>query len=185
MSASRIAQRYAKSLLDLAVEQGNLDQIAGEVKSFLSNVETSRELELLLESPIVSTAKKIECVEAIYGGKVSELFERFLKLVVRKRREGALPDIAQSFVRQYNKRNGIGMATVTVATEVSDDLLAEMRQIVLKNASNLKTVEFQTEIDPSIIGGFILEFDDQRYDASVASQLKTLKQKFSVSNSLN
>lgn len=185
MSASRIANRYAKSLLDLAIEQNQLDALSQEVKSFQASIAESRDLSLLLKSPIINPRKKLACVKAIYEGKVSQLFYNFLALVVQKRREIYLPEIANAFVQQFNEKKGIGTAVLITASPVNDELIERLQKMVLQNYKGIKTVEFTTKIDASLLGGFILEFNDQRYDSSVASQLKSLKQNFSVNNILN
>lgn len=179
MSASRIASRYAKSLLDLAIERNQLDEVYGQVSSIKRNIAESSDLALLLKSPIVASDKKLSCLNAIYGGKVNELVQKFIELVVGKRREAYLGEITESFISQYNAKKGVGEAVLTTATEISDELLQKIKGFVMANAAGINTVQLTTKIDPSIIGGFILQFNDKQYDSSVAAKLKNISKKFS------
>jgi len=180
MSAGRIATRYAKSLIDLATERNQLDEIFNEIKSFEKNITDNRDLYLLLKSPIITPDKKMTCLNAIYDGKVSTLFQEFINIVVRKRRENFLPEMADAFILQYNKIKGQSHATLITATPVDEALKSKIQTFVMDNTPGAKSVEVKNIIDESIIGGFILNFGDNQYDASVKNKLKSLKKKFSI-----
>jgi len=97
--------------------------------------------------------------------------------LVKKGRESDLPEIATAFVEQYNALKGIHKVTLTTAVEVSADLQNAIAQKV-KAAHSFTSVELESKIDPSLIGGFVLEFDNNLVDASVARDLRDIKKQF-------
>jgi len=177
MSVIRIAARYAKSLLDLAIEQNKLDKIKGDVDGFLEATE-NRDFYLLVKSPIVNPAKKTEIFKAIFDGKVDELTMAFFDIIIRKGRASSLPEIAREFVVQYKIHNHISTVTLTTAEPATEEILAAVRKKLEDSGATESSVDIITKVDPEIIGGFILEFDNQLYDASVAHKLDNMRKEF-------
>ncbi|MFK7932587.1 MAG: ATP synthase F1 subunit delta [Saprospiraceae bacterium] len=177
MSVIRIASRYAKSLLDLAVEQNKLEKIKGDVDAFLAAVE-NRDFYLLIKSPIVNPTKKLAILKEIFGGKVDELTMTFFEVVLRKGRESNLPEIANEFISQYKVHNHISTVTLTTAEPLSEANLAAIREKLLGSSATESKVDIITKVDPDIIGGFLLEFDNQLYNASVAHKLDQMRKQF-------
>ena len=178
MSVVRIATRYAKSLIDLASEQGKLDPVYADMQ-YLQEVVKNRDVYLLLKSPIIHADKKVKIVEALFSSKVDVLTMLYLRLLINKRREMYLPEIALAFDQQFKTLRKITSVTVTTATPMSESLLDDLRKKLLASGVTSENLDIETKIDPDIIGGFILEFDNKRYDASVEQKLKELKSQFS------
>lgn len=172
MSAYRIADRYAKSLLGLAKEQNKVDEVHNDVLYF-NEVCDVKDFELMLKSPIIHADKKLSILDNIIGKKVSGLTMSFIKLLVNKGREGYLPEIGNAFVRHYNKLKNITPVTIKTAVPISEDLLEAIRSKV-KNEEHLNQIELSSAVDEELIGGFTLQFDDLMYDASVARKLKEI-----------
>lgn len=177
MSVLRIATRYAKSLMDLAIEQGKLEQVNSDIQ-LLSEATRNREFYLLLKSPIIHTDKKKAIVDAIFKGKLDTLSLAYLHLLIEKGREAYVPEIAAEFIHQYKNLKKITSVTVSTATEMSESVQAELRKKLLASGVTTENLEIISKIDPSLIGGFVLEFDNKRYDASVAHKLEALKTDF-------
>lgn len=177
MSVQRIASRYAKSLIDLAVEQNKLERILEDVNGF-REVLKHREFKLLTKSPIVSTSKKQEIFKALFEGKYDELTMAFFNILIAKGRESYLSDIAVEFISQYKKLKHISTVRLTAAAPLSDEMLATIKEKLVASSSTDDKVEIIVEIDPELIGGFIIEFEDNIYDASVANKLDELKKGF-------
>ncbi len=176
MSVNKIATRYAKSLLDLAEEKGQIKAVNQDIEQF-SEVLKNRDFYLLIKSPIVNTTKKMKILKEIFGDKFSVITNSFLDIVVRKRRESYLPEIVNSFKEQYKAKQGIVNAHLTTASPINDDLISKVRGIILLDTGK-SHVDLETQIDPSLIGGFILQFEDKLYDSSVAHKLDKLKKGF-------
>ncbi len=177
MSNARLAGRYAKSLLDLAIEQGQLETVYADMKYVQAVCKASVELVNLLRSPIIKADQKNSILTAVTKDKVSVLTASFNVLLVKKGREGELPEMANAFIEQYNALKGIHQVTLTTAVEVSDDIKKSIEQKV-KSSNEFGSVELTTQTNPDLIGGFVLEFDNNLLDASVLRDLKDIKKQF-------
>lgn len=178
MSIFKVASRYAKSLLDLAQEQGQLDAVKKDMESVVSVLKSNSELLAILKNPIISGDKKRNILAAIFEGKISPTIVSFFYILVNKGRAAILLDIAQEFVREYNEAKGIVKASVTSATALSDTNLAELQQIItgeIKAEVILKNI-----VDPSLIGGFVVRVGDRQIDASIAGKLNKLEKHFAA-----
>jgi F-type H+-transporting ATPase subunit delta len=178
MSVTRIATRYAKSLIDLAIEQGKLEEVSADMKS-LATAAKNRDLYLFLKSPIIQADKKNAALEAIFKGKLDKLTMLYLTLLVNKGREAYVPEIAAEFVVQYKTLKKITSVRVVTAAPLSDAVLADLKKKLLASGVTAENLDIETKVDPELIGGFVLEFDNKRYDASVAHKLDELKASFS------
>lgn len=178
MSVQRIASRYAKSLMDLAVEQNKLERILEDIQSFHAAANV-RDFYLMLKSPIINATKKEAIVKAIFSGKYDELTMAFLNIIIKKGREPHLPEIAEEFIAQYRAKKGISSVKLITATPVTSELIAAVKSKLLASGETTATsIEITTEVDPDIIGGFVVEFQDKVYDASIAHKLEGLKKEF-------
>ncbi len=177
MSVQRIASRYAKSLLDLAVEQQKLERIKEDVEVFLAATKV-RPFYLLLKSPIVHKDKKGAVLDALFKDKFDELTMAFLKILLTKSREAYLPEIARAFLAQYKAVKHISEVKVISAVALSEATLEAIRKQLEQSPYTDERVELIAEVDPELIGGFVLEFDDLMYDASVKHKLELLAKEF-------
>ena len=177
MPNPRLASRYAKSILDLAIEKGQLENAYADMLYLQQLTKGSRELLNLLRSPIVSSEKKQSAVRAVIGKNVGELTAAFMKLLINKNREGELPEIIVAFINQYKERKGIHTVKLTTAVAISDTVKNQLIEQV-KQTSGFQNIELQTTVDPNIIGGFVLQTGDKLVDASVAYDLKMISRQF-------
>ncbi len=168
-----VASRYAKSLLDLSVEKGQLEAVYSDMVQVKEVCEHSRELILFLNSPIINSDKKIAVIKAVFEGKFNPITDGFLTIVASKRRESIIPEMASSFVDQYRIHKNILTAVVTSANGL--DAATKQKALDLVKYQLNGEVELVEKIDASIIGGFILKIGDKQLDKSVARQLSNLK----------
>ena len=173
MSVIRIASRYAKSLLDLAKDQNVMDEVVSDMEGFLKMVE-NRDLYLLLKSPIIKVGKKAEILNLLLEGKVNKLTKAFLDITLRKGREGLLPEITTEFLNQYKKMKGISSVTLITASPISESSLEAIKAKLLASDVTDKSVEIETSVDESLIGGFVVQIGDRQIDASVSHKLAEL-----------
>jgi F-type H+-transporting ATPase subunit delta len=173
MSEIRVASRYAKSLFDLALEKDKLDRIEEDANLFLQTCEHSRAFDNMLKSPIITPDKKLEVVRKIFHGKFNDVTQAFINIVTRKGREMLLVKIFQQFNAMYRQHKNIITATVTTAAPIDNDLKKDFVKM-LHNRTN-STIELNTKVNPSVLGGFVLQYEDKLVDASVSSQLKALR----------
>ena len=175
----RVASRYAKSLLQLAAEKGILASIHTDMVLFDQVGAASRALLTTLQSPVIHREKKLTILQNIFQGKVHSLTLRFFKLITQKHREALLPDITAAFLEQYNRYQGIQTANITTTLKLSDNLNHHFREIVKKIAP-CKEVVLTQQIDPTLIGGYILQVADKRLDESLRTKLLALKQHYTI-----
>lgn len=177
MSEIRVASRYAKSLIELAIEKGVLEEVHFDMQLFTNTVESNRELYLLLKNPIVQNDKKQAILKALFGARVNKMTNLFFEIISRKKREGNLPAIAREFHARYNEYKGIVSAEVVTTFELTAQLRKEFIAIIEKISG--KSVELHERIDKSLIGGYVLRIEDKQIDESISARLMELKNEFS------
>ena len=177
MPNARLAGRYAKSLLDLATEQGQLETVYADMKYIQAACHASSEFVNMLRSPIIKADQKNSIINEVLKNKVGVLTNSFTVLLVKKGRELELPEMATAFIEQYNEIKGIHQVTLTTAVAVSEEIKKSIEQKV-KSAAHFTTIQLTTKTDESLIGGFVLEFNNNLVDASIARDLKDIKKQF-------
>jgi len=180
MANSKVSGRYAKSLMDLAVEKGQLEAVYADARLFI-DVAADRNFYLMMKSPIIKADKKIRIFEAIFATKLNELTMAFFRIVITKGREFLLREIMQEVIAQYNALKGITAVKFTSAVAVDDTVLNRVKEMITRDGQ-LKTIEWQTAVNENLIGGFVLEFDNKLFDASVLHDLKSVKKQFLENN---
>lgn len=178
MADARVASRYVKSLLGLAVEQGVLEAVNTDMQFFDRVCHSNRDFVLMLKSPIIRHEKKKEILNKLFSGKVHPLTMSIIEILTKKNREPLLPSIATEFHNAYNVYKGIGKASVISTVPVDAELRSELVALV-KKLSDKTQVELEEKVDKDLIGGFILNVGDRQIDASIKNKLKNLKNKFS------
>ena len=173
----RLAGRYAKSLIDIGVERNELEVVYRDMQYLQALCKASREFVSLLKSPVIPNDKKSKSLTAVTGGKISELTAAFNQLLVSKNREFYLPEIVHSFIDQYNDIKGIHKVKLTTAAPVSEEVRTAIVYKV-KAETSLQKIELETVVREEIIGGFILEFNNNLVDASIQRDLRDIKNQF-------
>lgn len=177
MRNPRLASRYAKSLVDLALEQGQLEPVYADMQWLQNVCKSSRDFANLLRSPIIKADKKNKIVDAVIGEHIAPLTKAFITLLINKGREKNLQEVAGAVIAQYKEHKGIQTVVLTTATPVSE---ATKQAIVnkIQADSSYKNIDIETVIDDSIIGGFVLKAGDKLIDASIAYDLKAIARQF-------
>lgn len=184
MSATKLATRYAKALIDLAKEQNQLELVQADVVAF-AEATKQRDFYMLLKSPIIDFKKKQQIVNAIFGDKFNKTTLAFINLICGKSREEYLPEISAAFLSQYKEMQGISSVKITTATQLDEAGLEAIKQKLIATNAISANVDVTTAVNADLIGGFVLEFDGKQYDASVANQLYKLKDKFDDNDYIN
>lgn len=176
MLVTRVARVYAKALLDLALERGQLEEVKADMDHIGKLIKASREFELLLKSPVVKSDKKIAVFKEVFASKISELTLEFLQIVAGHGREGSLAAIVQSYTNQYQAHKGIAAAVVTTAIELREQELNGLREKLAGLTG--KEIELENKVTADIIGGMILRVGDRQYNGSIAAELESLRREF-------
>ncbi len=173
MTDIKVASRYAKSLIDLALEKGVLKDIYQDILMFDNVSHKNRDFVLMLRNPIINHAKKNAVLHAIFKGKVNSMTMSFFDIVTRKNREAYLPDIAEVFIDMYRKHEGIAKAVITTAIPMNEELKKVFKEQITQKVG--KKIELTAKVDPAIIGGFVLTIGDRQMDNSVRYKLQSLE----------
>ncbi|MCR9172471.1 MAG: ATP synthase F1 subunit delta [bacterium] len=174
MKSTKVAARYAKALLELAIERKSVDSVLGDMQFLLQVNNEARDFELLIASPIIKADKKMEIFKLVFE-QFEELTMSFVELITKNGREAYLPTIAEAFEAQVKEHKGIVPMTLVSAAPLD----AKTKDaIVAKVQSGVKgTLEITEVIDEELIGGFVVKMGDVQIDASVLSQFNNLKQR--------
>lgn len=173
MRHTKVASRYAKSLLGFAAEKGELDQVYADMELVAATCDQCRDFELLLNSPIVKTDKKEAIITEVFKGKLTKMSAAFMDIITRKRREYLLFDIATEFVRQYKAAKNIVIAEVSTAVGLDEKLRKKVFALV--EGDNVEIIE---NVDEELIGGVIVRVGDKQVDASILRQINELRKDF-------
>jgi len=176
MQGTRVASRYAKSFIDLTIEQGVLEQACNDMKYILQVCKSEHELVVFLKSPVVKTDKKLAVLKELFTGKLNEVTDAYIRLITHKKREKYLVEIAEEFLNQYKIKKNIITASITSASGLDDTARKTVISLVKGNGTN--EVVLQEKIDKNIIGGFIIRVEDKQVDTSVSRKLSLLQRKF-------
>lgn len=177
MANYRAASRYAKSILELALERGKLEEVHADFQKLMEIAESNYEFAVILKNPIINSEKKLSILKALFAKGTDKLTMSFFEIISRKNREAILLDVAKEFEIQYNLHSSIQVAYLTTTFPIDDKLRGEFLKVV-KEISGLNTVQLVEKVDPEIIGGFVLRVNDRLLDDSLSSKLRDLKTQF-------
>ena len=172
MNTGVISVRYAGALLKSADQQAVKDAVYDERQNIAQSYLDVRQLRTAIDNPMLPKEKKEQILIAACGGNPSAQTRKFISLVLQEGRENLMQFMANSFVTLYRQEKNMVSGRLITAVPVSEDIRTKMQQMVEKRTQ--ANVEFETEVNPDIIGGFILEYDTYRMDVSVQSQLRTI-----------
>lgn len=174
MSLHKIYSRYAKSLIEISRDNGQLDATIENAEYFTEVVKV-RDFHNLLRNPVIKPALKLKVIDALFKGKVNDIFYKFLVLVVKKGRESLLPSILKEVLVQNKIRNKITDISLTTAIDLPEGFISQLRTSLEKASITDDNLDITTKTDKSIIGGFILEVEDKLIDSSIKSKLKKIE----------
>lgn len=176
MSEIKVASRYAKSLIDLALEQKALEEIKSDMELFVNTLKASPELQAVVKNPIIPYDKKNSIIKALFADKVHKVTSAFLKIVIDKGRAEIIYGTAKEFLNQYYEFKNIVTAKVVSAAPLNEEAKAEIINKI--KALTGGEVVLIASVDADLIGGFILTVGDKQFDSSIASSLSRLKKEF-------
>lgn len=173
MKGTRAASRYAKSLLEMAIEQNVLDPVRNDMVYMSSVISENQDLQLMLKSPIVKSDKKITVIKSIFDA-FHDLSKSFIDLIGTNGREDLLPHIANSFDMLYKEHKGIVDVEITSAKVLDETTKSAILEKV--KAAYKGDFVVNEKIDESLIGGFLVTVGDHQIDATVSRKFRDLRQ---------
>ena len=175
-----LSKRYAKALFDLALEMNILDQVIKDMELVYDVYRENKDFRLVLSAPIVNMDKKTAILSDLFKERVHEISFRYFMIITRKKREAYLGEIARQFISLYKKFKNIITVHLLTADKIDDSI--RQKVIRLLHEQTKGEIELIEYVKKEIIGGFILTFDDQKYDDSIRTQLQLMRRTVSDCN---
>lgn len=172
MDLGVISVRYARALLKSALAQDIAVHVYNEMQTLLSCYETVPQLRSTVDNPMIDKATKTKVLTTALGGSPTALASKFVQLVLDANRESVLQFIAASYVTLYRANENITEGRLITATSIDEEVVGKLKQLIQHQTKG--NVEFKAEVNPDLIGGFILEYDSYRMDASIKTKLNTV-----------
>lgn len=172
MDLGLISVRYARALLKASNQEKQSEQVYADMQTLAAEYLNVPELSVTIANPMLSKEQKGQLLVTATGSTKCELTRRFIKLVLDEGREKIMQFIANSFITLYRKQNNLIQAKLSTAAALAPKTEAKLRSLVESKTNG--TVEFTSAIEPELIGGFVLEYDTYRLDASVKRQLNDI-----------
>ena len=177
MDIGVISVRYARALLKGSTEQRIEEQVYQEMQTLAESYIKVPELRLTVDNPMIAKDVKAKLLKSAAGSSISSMTERLIDLILKEGRENMTQFIANAYITLYRQQKNITRGKLITAVPVTDSVQQKMLSMV-KGRTN-GNVEFTTETDPAILGGFLLEYDTYRLDTSVKTQLNNIQKKLS------
>ncbi len=182
MSNKKVARRYTLALFELTEELKLTAKVVKDFTDLVNSIDRSKELRLLLKTPIINSSKKGIVLDVLFKGKVQDLTLKFITLLTKKERENILYDIAKDFLDLVNEKHGIIEAKIRTAVEITEK---DKKHLIEKlSVYTGKEVHADFGVDKALQGGFVAQVKDSIIDASIARQLQLLREQF-VKGSFN
>ena len=176
MDNGRISVRYARALFQTAQEQGCEAEVYDGLTRFAHNYLLAiAQFNEVLADPIVAQEEKVKLLEMAVGDPLHDTLKQFITFVAEQKREDKMFLIAMKYMEMYREKHHILSTQVATATELTEESYDKIKAFIKQTFD--ADAELDVRIDPSLIGGFILDIENSRMDASVAGQLNALKNK--------
>lgn len=174
MNGGLIPSRYAKALYKFAVQTGKADNVYEVMKSLTSAFEQNPDFNKVLANPFVSNDDKKRLLESAGGPDASDIYRGFVKLIIDNKREMFAQEMALAYRDIYRKANNISQVSIVTAVQMPEAEMDKLKAVVQKSFPTQK-LEYTYSINPDIIGGFIINVDSVRMDASISNELEQLR----------
>lgn len=174
MNDGLIPHRYAKALYKFAVDHGNQSAVYDEMKAVVTAFESNADLNKVMNNPFISREDKSKLLLTAAGPGVENDYRGFVKLIIDNDREMYAYQMALAYRDIYRRVNGISRVVITTAVRLPDTDMAKIRSLVSDSFKH-RTLEFSERTDGAIIGGFVIDVDNVRMDASLSNELEKLR----------
>ncbi len=167
-----LAKVYSKAMLDLAESQGQADDLLDELLALMEMLDKNAQLDAFLSSPTIDFTVRAQTLEKAFRGKASDLLVDSLQVLNRKERLGLLRAVCETYRLAHEELRNIVDVHITTAVPLSDTLRAKIREVASKFAG--KAAELVERVDESVLGGLTMRIGDEKFDTTVAMQLRQI-----------
>lgn len=176
MNSFKLQTRYAQSLFDLAQENSVIDKVYEDMLLIKQVCKETPQLKAVLKNPVIKPSKKKNIIHEIFSGKIEQLSVLFIELLVSKRRDVFLFEIADRYTELYKEFKHIKTVRFTTAQILDEVIVSEIRREIEEKLSS--KIDLQLFVNPKLLGGFSLTVEGKQYDASFSKQITKLKKEF-------
>lgn len=176
MNGGLIPYRYARALYKLALEHGNTEVVYDEMKNVVNSFERNSEFRNVLANPFVSNIDKQKLLETAAGSSIEDDYRGFIRLILQNKREAYAYEMALAYRDIFRKANNISTVRIATAIKMPEEEISKLRTLIV-NAFPGRTLEFTEVVDDRIIGGFVIDVDQVRMDASLSNEIEKLRLK--------
>ncbi|PQJ79844.1 ATP synthase F1 subunit delta [Polaribacter porphyrae] len=180
MKDARAALRYAKSILNLAIDSKEESEVNNDMQLIASIIAENHEFGVVLKSPVIKSADKMNVLKAMFSKKVNNISLGLFNLLQENKRISMLESIAKQYTIIFDFYKNTQVAKVTTAVPISATIEKQVLAKIVELTGEKANLE--NEVNPNILGGFILRVGDIQYDASISNHLNELKKEFDNSH---
>ena len=171
--AKLVSKTYGDALFELAVEENRTDSLMEEILMLQTVLKENKDFEKILEHPEISKQNKLQVIEDVFKGRISDALTGFLRIVVTKGRYKDLPDIFAYFIARVKEYRKIGVAQVTSAISLSEEQKQKIEKKLL-DSTQYETMEIEYKVDAELIGGLLIRIGDRVADSTIRHRLNSL-----------
>ncbi|HLU21824.1 MAG TPA: F0F1 ATP synthase subunit delta [Bacillaceae bacterium] len=173
MSQNVVAERYALALYELAKEQNNVQKLVDELRAVRKVINENQDFITLLSSPNLAVNNKKDIVASVFSG-VSEPVLHTIMLLVDRKRQSEIADVAKSFIDYANLDNGVADATVYSARPLTP---SEAESISASFAAKVgrRSLNIENIVDSNLLGGIKVRIGNRIFDGSLRGKLDRLE----------
>lgn len=176
MNQGLIPRRYAKALYKVDLDRGTAERSYQLMKTLADSFDANPDLRTAIANPFVSADDKIRLLDTAAGAAADDsTFNDFLRLLVRNNRIDMVDLMANSYVELYRRERHIHSVEVVTAAPLDPSVMDRIKALVERHLGSDATIELTSRVDPDLIGGFVVNIDNERLDTSIATQLKELR----------
>lgn len=172
--AKLVSKTYGEALFELAVEEGKEDEFLEEIEGLRRILNENPDFGKLMNHPKILKEEKLEVLNKVFKGNISDELTGFLYLIVNKDRYGEIEAILDYFVDEVKRLKGIGIAHVTTAIDLTEAKKREIESKLLDTTSYQK-MEMHYAVDENLIGGMIIRIGDRVVDSSIQARLHEMR----------
>ena len=167
-----IASVYARSLFEVAQEQGKLDEVRDQLGDFADTLDSNQEMQVFFFSPYFSTPEKVEGLDKVVTG-AEPILQNFLKLLIEKSRMPAVFRVRRTFDELWQRENKLLPVEVTSAIELDQSTVKQIGDRIGEETG--QKIELSAKVEPDILGGIVVRVGNQVLDASIRNRLDSLR----------
>lgn len=173
--AKLISKTYGEAIFELAVSENRVNALTQEIETVLKVLEENPEFSEIMKHPKIIKEEKLQIIENVFKGRVSDELTGFIRLIVEKDRYGQIGEIMQYFLDEGKKLKGIGVAWVRSALPLREEQKKQVEEKLLETTS-FREMEMHYQVDETLIGGMVIRIGDRVADSSIRTKLSHLEQ---------